>query len=207
MRWLALLVVLSGCAGSRGITDLRELLPPIEAASEHHRTVDSVLRYYFTKAAYGAIKDIPLIDGPAISGYAAGTTFLSNVASLITLNGWGRKVIISKELLGKWGVGAIIHEYVHHLDDMTRDGELDLIDLEAFRKAFLRLETDFKHAWIAINANRAVNSYPIFYDTFLSIGPLSERLAYTADQMAVKNKGPAYMKRALGRILRFRTRP
>lgn len=206
MRWLVLLVVLSGCAGTRGITDLQGVLPEIEAGVEHHRTVDSVLRYYFTEEAYEAIKDIPLIDGPATSGYAAGTTFLSNMASLVTFNGWGRKVIISKELLGRWGVGAIIHEYVHHLDDMTRDGELDLVDLEVFREAFLRLEQDFKHAWIAINANRAIGSYPIFYDTFLSIGPLSERLAYTADQMAVKNKGPTYMKRALRRILRFRTR-
>jgi hypothetical protein len=202
MRWLVLLVVLSGCAGTRGITDLQEFLPEAEAQLVQHRTVDSVLHYYFTDEAYAAIKDIPLIDGPAFSGYAAGTTFLSNVASFVSFNGWGRKVIVPSDLLHEWGVAAIIHEYVHHIDDMTRDGELDLIDLEAFRKAFLLLERDFKYAWIAINANRMVGEYPIFYDTLFSIGPLSERLAYTADQMAANGKGPAYMRIVLSRVLR-----
>lgn len=206
MRWLILLILVTGCASNRQVTDLKGFLPKDEARVSRHRTVKSVLRYYFTAKAYKAIKDIPLIDGPAFSGYSAGTTFLSNVASLVTFNGWGRKVIIPVDLLQEWGVAAIIHEYVHHIDDMCRDGDLDLLDLEKFREAFWNLERDFDYAWIAINTNRMVGEYPIFYDTFVSIGDLSEEIAYTADQMAIEVKGPDYMKRVLGRVLRFRRR-
>lgn len=203
MRFLILLILVTGCAGSRQVTDLREMLPDNELSIAQHETVDSVLRHYFTDEAYEAIKDIPLIDGPALSGYAAGTTFLSNVASLVSFNGWGRKVIIQADLLLKWGVKGIVHEYIHHLDDMCRDGELDLFDLEEFREAFWQLERDFNYAWLAINANRLAGDYPFFYDALLGIGDLSEEIAYTADQMAVKVQGPDYMKKVLGRILRF----
>lgn len=194
----------TGCASSRQITDLTDILPPDQVAP-HHATVDAVLRYYFTDEAYQAIKDIPLIDGPAVSGYAAGTTFMSNILTLFSFNGWGRKVIFPSDILRKqWGVEGIIHEYIHHLDDMDRDGEGEFIDLEEFRQAFLALQKDFNYAWIAINANNKHAEFPWIYHKLISVGDLSERIAYTGGQMAVTGKGPDYMKRVFRKILRFR---
>jgi len=203
MRYGAILLVfLIGCAGHRNITNLSTILPDDEVGPAYHVTVDSVLRHYFTEEAYEVIKDIPLVNGPG--GYAAGTTFLSNVLSVITGNGFGRKVILPVwRIRNVFGVEGIIHEYIHHLDDMCRDGELDLFDLEAFRAAYLLLERDFKHAWIAINANRGYGGYPWFYHVFFSMGDLSERVAYAGSQMGRTGLGPDYMKAVFGRILRF----
>ena len=202
---MALLPINSGCASSRRITDLRGALPKDQAGLPYHATVDAVLRHYFTDKAYAAVKDIPLIDGPSMSGYAAGTTFWSNLVSLLSLNGIGRKVIFPKELLRKeWGVEGIVHEYIHHLDDMDRDGEADFINHAEFRKAFIRLEGDFTFAWIAINANRKQAEFPWAYHVFFSVGDLSERIAYTGGQMAVRKTGPDYAKRVFRKILRFR---
>jgi len=182
-----------GCASSRQITHLRGYLPIKEAKLAHHKTVDSVLRHYFTDEAYAAIKDIPTINGPAYSGYAAGTSVLSSIASFLTFNGVGRKVIIPTRLLGSWGVSGLIHEYAHHLDDMDRDGELEMIDHNEFLGAFLKLQMDTKYAWLAINADSKAGNPSWFYDTIVGVGYLSERIAYVADQMVSKGKGPDYM--------------
>lgn len=202
-RVILILVLTAGCAGSRQITDLAGNLPADQAGVEHHATVDTVLQHYFTDEAYEAIKDIPLIDGPAMSGYAAGTTFLSNLFSLVTFNGWGRKVIFPLDILREqWGVEGIVHEYWHHLDDMDREGTLDLIDHDAFFDAFLRLERDFHYAYIAIIANRKYAEFSWFYHAFISVGDLSERIAYVAGYMARAGKGPDYMWDVLERIIR-----
>lgn len=201
MRRLALLLVLlvAGCAGSRQITDLRGFIPETEARPAH-KSVDTLLNHYFTSRSYALVKDIPLIDGPAFSGYAAGTTFVSNLASLVTLNGWGRKVIIPADLIRNvWGVECIIHEYVHHLDDMDRDGEAELLDLGEFRTAFITLLQDFKYAGLALSAVRKAHETKA---GFFVIGELSEHVAYTAAQMAVTGKGPDYMWHVFRKILR-----
>lgn len=206
-RLLLLLLLLAGCSSTRQITDLRELLPEQEASLPHHHTLSTVLRRYFTDEAFDLIEDIPVIDGPAVYGYAAGTTFLSNVASLISGNGWGRKVILPREFLTEWGVEGILHEYFHHIDDMCRDGESDLLDHEEFPSAFAALERDFAYAWIAINTRRKVSRYPWFFHAFLSIGDYSEEMAYTAGQMAARQKGPVYMKKVFRRVFRFPSSP
>lgn len=201
MRYIVtavLLLCLSGCAGTRQTTVLDERF-----GFSMERELSSILRRSFAPEAYDLIKDIPLIDGPAFSGYSAGTSFLSNVVSLLTFNGWGRKVIIPSELIRDvWGIETIIHEYVHQLDDIDRDDDLGLIDKEEFRKAFISLEHDFRYAWIAINANRKAGNPSWFYDTFVGVGPLSERIAYVAGQMATTGRGPDYMWHVLRHVLK-----
>jgi len=201
---------LSGCAGTREVSSLEDYLPSEEFAREENRDLDAVLRHYFTPQAYEAIKDIPLVAGPAVSGYAAGTTVWSNLASLCTLNGVGRKVIIPAEQLRRLGVRAIVHEYVHQLDDMDRDGEGEFIDHELFKERFAQMLNDFKNAGIALSIDRQVATLNGWTDMF-GVGEGSEHLAYLCDMVALEcdplrsdgydPKSPQYMREALSGIL------
>ena len=196
---VVLLALCSGCAGSRTITSLEGYLPANEIRLEH-ATVDSMLKHYFTARAYRLIKDIPLVDGPAFSGYAAGTTFFSNVLSLISFNGVGRKVIIPMDLVRDvWGVESIIHEYIHHLEDMDVDGDEETIDHKLFSDGFDLLVRDFTFAWVAINTSIKTAGHW----SFLRPSALSEHIAYTGAQLAIAGKAPPYMKAIYTRILRI----
>lgn len=199
---ILMLALLCGCASSRQIVDLKGMLPPEDRQFE---TVDDMLRYHLTDEAYALVADIPMIDGPSFSPYAAGTTFLSNLATLVSFNGVGRKVILPSGVLLAWGSEAVLHEYVHHIDEMGRSGDIEpLIDIEEFADAFYMLERDSKYAWLAINTNRRIAAQPFFYDAIISIGPHSEQIAYTVGQIARTGKCPEYLKLVLRRVLRFR---
>lgn len=193
------IIMLTGCASSREIKTMAECLSKEELKNPNHVTIDKIKKYYFTKKAYEAIKRIPAIDGPAINGYAAGVNVWSNIASFVTCNGIGRKIIVPKKSVAQWGVSILIHEYVHHLDDMTRDGEANFINYDEFRKAYELMAKDSKwhglYLWIESRANSLVTE-------LFGVGEMSEHIAYTA-QCLVTRGGPDYMKYVFRKILRI----
>lgn len=194
------LVANTGCASSREITTLSEYLPKKEASLVYHQTLDKALKHYFTTAAYTAIKDIPLIDGPAVGGYAAGVNGWANLASLISFNGYGRKVILPSDSIKKHGIGGIIHEYIHHIDDMCRDDELKLLNLKEFKWAYLLMANDRRYAGIVRYVEqRANNSWADFF----GVGQMSEHIGYVAQYIATHD-APHYIKWVFRHILNLK---
>ena len=190
------LLLISGCAGTREITDLTPHLPD----NSPKTTIKEIKEQYFTQEAYKQIKDIPLIDGPAFSAYAPGVNFWSNLASFISCNGIGRKVIAPSDSIKKWGLAVIIHEYVHHLDDMDRDGDAEFINHEEFKKAYLLMSKDMQFAgivrWVELQCGDTFTT-----NTF-GVGDYGEHIAYVAQHLATKN-GPPYMKHVFRLMLKF----
>lgn len=198
IRFLILLLILIGCSGTRQITNLYDKLPKKEAARKEYKTVDSFLKHTFTDAAYEKLKDIPLIDGPAYTAYVSGVNIWSNIASFFTFNGVGRKVIIPKDKIKKWGIKGLIHEYLHHLDDMTRDGEGNFINYDEFKKAYVRMSRDTFYAGIVIYTERQADR---FFTNVFGIGHMSEHIAYSASHVYLHG-GPDYFKKVFRKIFR-----
>lgn len=189
------LIFLTGCASSRQIEDFRPYLKEDQLAEIGSSSLDDIKKHFFTEEAYQAIKDIPLVVGPAITGYAAGTTFLSQVASFLTFNGVGRKVILTSDFLN---LEILIHEYIHHLDDMTRDGEANFIDLPAFQAGY---QSCYRHPYyhgITIYVESASNQW---YTNLFGIGKYSEHIAYTGARIALQ-RCPDKLAWAFRKILR-----
>ena len=188
------LLLLSGCAS---VTDLSDVLPLREVSLEHV-TVDSVKQHYFTDEAYKAIEDIPIVDGIAVRPYAGGVNVISSLLAGFSGSGFGRTVVAPLSDLRKYGVNVIIHEYIHHLDDMTRDGEADFIDYKAFEQAYTKLSTDMRYAGIVLYTEQMANNW--ITDTF-GVGFMSEHIAYVGAYLA-QNGGPPYMMEVFSKMLR-----
>jgi hypothetical protein len=197
---IILLIFLAGCASTREITDTRPYLSEQELKNPNHVTVDKIKRHYFTDKAYEAIKNIPAIDGPAASGYSAGVNFWTNIASFITCNGVGRKIITPEKSMHQWGVALLIHEYTHHLDDIDRDGEGEFIDHEEFKKMFIIMAHDMQRRGLAMWAEKQND---MMASEFFGVGHMSEQIAYLAQYLAL-NDGPDYMKYVFRKILRLK---
>ena len=189
---------MSGCSSFRTYTDIGPLMPEQEIGREYNEDLDSFLRHHFTDMAYEAIKGIPLINGPAITPYAAGVNFWSNALSFFTFNGVGRKVIMEKSQLTKHGELFLIHEYMHHLDDMTRDGEGDFIDLIEFEEAYKRMSKDRLWAGVVIYSEKFSNNW---WTLNFGIGHMSEPVAYSGSVAAIFG-GPEYFVRVFRKIFR-----
>lgn len=204
--WVALIVLLCGCSSQ--IVDLHEYLPERERI-ERHKTTDSVFKYYFTDEAYAAIKDVPVIEGFTIGGsYVAGANFWGNLASFATLNGIGRKMIMNKETIQNHGFTSLIHEAIHHLDDMTRDGDADFIDIHEFKTEFDRLEEFYTtgygiqfypfvvyRAAIIKRADRTVTN-------LFGLGEHSEEIAYASEYLLKYRNWPQEFKHVFRKIFR-----
>lgn len=196
--FLTLLVILTGCAGTREITKMEDHLTQAELKNPNHETVDKIKQHYFTPEAYEVIKKIPVINGPAVSGYSAGVNFWSNLASFVTCNGVGRKIIIPDSSLEQWGVAVLVHEYVHHLDDIDRDGEGEFIDHEEFKSAYKLLAYDQRWRGLYLWAEQQND---MMVTEVFGVGELSEQIAYVAQHLAIKG-GPDYMKHVFRKILK-----
>jgi len=196
MKYMAILLLfLCGCTVS--ITDIANDIPVYQRSNSNHHTVDKVLKYYFTDEAYKAVKDIPAVDGFTISGsYVPGVNVWASSLSIVTGSGWGRKVVFSKRGLENNGILTVLHEYFHHIDDMTRDGELDLISVDEFKMAWEKYKEEFQgsSAYITKFADRIIT------DLF-GIGKWSEYMAYTLQQ-TIKYGGPKFMKDVYRKVIR-----
>jgi len=192
-----LVVLLAGCYTP--YTNIKDLLPENQARAEYNCTIDGILHYYFTEEAYSVIKDIPTVNGVSFGPYAAGTTFLSEVASILMGTGYGRKVIMTDESFRNWGIGGIIHEYVHHLDDIGRDGGTRWVDIAEFIQQYNKCVLDFKYRGLGDYIDFYANRW--FTNTF-GIGPHSEYIAYVSDYFYNK-KTPEYLRYVYRKILRL----
>ena len=190
-----LLVLLCGCEVE--ITELKPLLPVKERISAHE-TVDSFIKHHYTDAAYKVLKDIPLIDGPCLTPYVAGVNVWTNILSFFSGNGIGRKVIVRTDWLSNGGALILHHEFLHHLDDITRDGEGDFIDLEEFEEAYRRLARDSVFAGIVHYTENYSNG---FWTNIFGVGPMSENIAYSGSKSYVNN-APSYFKRVFRKVFR-----
>jgi len=194
--------LLNGCAGYRSVTNLEKYLPEKDLKLVYNQELDSLLQHYFTPEAYSEIKDIPLIDGPAFTPYAAGVNFWTNLASFITFNGVGRKVIAPwEDIKNIWGFSGIIHEYIHHLDDMDRDGDIEFIDHDEFRNAYMLMSIDQRWKGLMLWAEQQAASFSFWTDTF-GVGEMAEHIAYVGQKLA-EGEGPAYMKYVFRKILKL----
>jgi hypothetical protein len=207
MKKLAILLLLcTGCYTP--VTNLKGYIPEKQAAE--FPTVDSVLTYYLVPEAHQAVEDIPTVIGNTTSGYAAGTSRWSSVCSWLTGSGIGRKVIFSEKSLYNDGYPGLIHEYVHHLDDMTRDGSDDpkqyiWINLKVFLQAYKMLKNDYTHKGIQLWCDSRANGWVA--NTF-GVGEAAEHVAYIAMYLTSRNKKtgnprkvPEYLKAVFSRIL------
>lgn len=191
-----LLAFATGCSSQ--ISDLRPYLTDKELRLEQHSSIDAVQSHYFTVEARAAIKDIPAFDGPGLSGYAVGVNGWTRLAGLVTLNGPGRKVVLPPNTLQMWGAASIVHEYIHHLDDLDRDGDAEWIDHDQFLRAYMLMAKDMKHAGIVIWAEGMAGS--MMAAQLFGVGDLSEQIAYVGQIIATRG-GPDYMKYVFRRIL------
>lgn len=191
---LLFLILLCGCASE--ITSLDGYLKPKQV--EKYKTVDNLKRHFFTDEAYEAIKDIPAIHGYSGHGWAPGVNIWTNIGSFLTLTGVGRRVITPPARTLMHGYKIFVHEYIHHLDDMDRDGEGDWIDHEEFRKAYTKMANNPEYferiGWIEGLANR-------WYTDLFGVGFMSEHIAYSADYLFMYG-GPDYMWDVFKKILR-----
>lgn len=196
-----ILIIQVGCATSQ---ELHPRLPQKERTPEH-QSIASVISHYFTPAAANYLTDIPYSDGPTSSAYAAGVTVWSNIPSIMTGNGWGRKIIVSDESLREYGVGTVIHEYTHHLDDLDRDGECEFINHHDFTVAYELMSRDHKWKgiclWSEIHSASTSSYWSMIVSDWFGIGEWSEQIAYVAQHLATKG-GPDYMKWVFRKILR-----
>lgn len=199
---------LTGCASSREITSLDGVLSAEEySARQEHHCVDSLRKFYYVPEAYDFIKDVPVIDGLSFgNAYAAGTTFLSSVASFFTFNGLGRKVILSVGRLQKAGIESIIHEDVHHFDDLGHDGGVVFIDHCEFLAAYERLKSDAKYASMVSWIEYRRDELAWFTDSF-GVCEVGEDIAYVACYIATHPDSPEYMRRVFDKVLRRESYP
>jgi hypothetical protein len=198
---IILILLLAGCSSTREIIEMEPYLSEAELENPNHQTVDKIRKFYFTNTGYEAIKSIPVIDGPALSSYSAGVNFWSNVASFLTCNGTGRKVITTESSLGQWGVAALVHEYIHHLDDIDRDGDAEFIDHEEFKRMYGLMANDrhWRGLFLWAEKQNDMQTSKVF-----GIGDMSEQIAYVGQHLMIKGTGPEYMKYVFRRMLRLK---
>jgi len=193
---LILLLFFTGC--TTPVKDLFDIpIPEMQRYNPHHRTVDSVLKFYFTDEAYQAVKDIPAVHGFTMGGsYVPGVNVWSTTLSVITGSDWGRKVVFSQLGLENNGILNVIHEYLHHIDDMTRDGELDLIDPKEFEKQWehYQIFQPGPAAYVIKFADSSITN-------LFGIGEWSEHMAYTLQHM-FKYGGPRFMKHVYRKVIK-----
>lgn len=201
MRWLVMVLLvlfLSGCYVQ--YDNIRDTLPVKQQNAIHHETVDTVLKHYFTDEAYAAIKEIPMVEGAAYTPYVVGVNGWSVFVSVLIGNGYERKVIMTRGSLKSWGISSIIHEYIHHLDDMDRDGEGEWIDHNEFIEAYKRLGRDMRYAGIVHYVEKKADHW---FTNWFGVGEYSEYIAYTGGYI-FNHDSPSYLKHTFRKILRFK---
>jgi len=195
-KWIiALLLIFPGCATP--ITDFSHLPKPSGLAK--YKSPLDFLNHHFTLKAVDALKNIPVVHAPTPRPYVSGVNFWSSAAAVICFHGWGRKIIFPLDMIYKARAKyTLIHEYVHHLDDMDRDNLYEFIDHREFANAFQRLQKDplYKD-----NAKDILESADRWLTNVFGIGKWSEAIAYTAEWL-VKKDGPKYMWQVFREMLK-----
>lgn len=195
---ISALLILTGCYTP--ICNLDGLLgPKYSHNAVHHATIQTVHQFYLTPRAAKACSSIPCVLSWPSTPLAAGVNFWADLLSFLAGNGVGRKCIMARESLWSNGPEDILHEYIHQLDDLTRDGDADFIDLEEFKQAHNRMSKDPQWFGLWLFAEK----YSDYWATnWFGIGELSEQIAFVGARMAVQQNGPDYMWDVFKNILR-----
>lgn len=165
-------------------------------------SIDEMLKKVFTDEAYNAIKDIEVVEGPCSKAYVSGANFWGSLSAFFTGVGFGRKVIIDSDEFGGddqlTNGQMLIHEFIHHLDDMTRDGELDLISIDEFIEGYNSCVGHPQYhgiiGYVESRANKTVT------DVF-GIGDYAEHIAYCGELIS-RQGCPDKLGYAFRKILR-----
>ena len=198
---LLLFLLLSGCTSTRTYNSL-DFLPnnnDLRNFSSIAGMHSSVLSHFLTPRAEQAVSHIPVIDGLMIQPFVVGVNVWSSFGGIITFNGCSRKIVISKWYLSsRDSPGTILHEYIHQLDDLDRDGQGEWIDHTEFVTAIHRALQDKTY-------RQDILEHMISSDSWITnafgIGPCSELIAYVGTWVA-RGNGPEYLRRVYRRILK-----
>jgi hypothetical protein len=195
---ISLTLLCSGCQTAQPIKNTKWL--PSEHTLKEYDSFHQVLKDFFTPEALEAVKDIPVVDGFMIRPNVIGVNFWSSIAGLVVGNGFGRRVIMSREyILDNDCINTLLHEYIHHLDDMDRDDKQEWIDHREFALVFRKLMQDERY-------KSKIRDFLYLEDSFITstfgIGNMSELIAYVGSWVA-RGNGPNYVKKVYRKILKL----
>lgn len=205
MKYLWLFaILLSGCytplAQMSDAVNQRQQEEFSRAGVVRTETIDEFLKQIFTDEAYQAIKDIPIVTGPLFgTGLASGTSGTSKFISLFMFADCERRAVLSDVGLREYGLEGVIHELLHHLDDLTRDGDGDFIDVEEFLTGYEACARSHQyHGIYRFVENRNPDAW--LTNTF-GVGKHAERIAFCG-QLFWKQGGPPELEYAFRKIFR-----
>jgi hypothetical protein len=187
--FILLLCLLSGCVTE--INSLEGRIPDSDYRLDRNKTVVAIKQWYFTKEAQEVIKDIPCVDGLTYGGsYVVGANFWGTLVGILTGSGFSPKCVMSPTAMKNYGAEAVLHEYMHHLED--------LVDHDEFKEAYIAMSADFQWAGLYFFTEKRANRWVT--NTF-GISEMSEYIAYLAAKMAHERKGPEYMWHVFRNVL------
>lgn len=171
-----------------------------QTSYDPHTSLDTFLQEVFTEEAYAAIKDIPVVVGPLAggSGLASGTSFTSKIISFFMFFDCERRIVLSQKGLEEYGIEGVLHELTHQLDDMSRDGDANFIDVQQFLVGYKMCQGDKQHHGIirAVEEKNPDNWISVF-----GVGDNAERIAFTS-QFMWKQDASADLEYAFRKIYR-----
>lgn len=201
MKYLYIILIsllLSGCFTP--VINIEEYATRKSDKDLNIKTLDELLKITFTDEAYEAIKDIPMEKGPIGSAMAAGSSIPSSIMQFFIGAGFGRKVLVNDEMMKEsdHGFSSIIHEYIHHLDDITRDGDGEFINVDSFIIGYATCYKTQRYHGITLFVEN--NQGNFITDTF-GIGKHSERIAYCG-QIIWRQDIPLPLQVAFSKVFR-----
>lgn len=202
-KTLIVIPLLVGCYSP--LTNLDEIVNTRQQAEftktslDPHTSLSLFLQAILTDEAFEAIKDVPVVTGPLFgSGLASGTSGTSNFISLFMFADWERRAVLSDVGLKEYGIEGVIHELIHHLDDLTRDGDAQFIDVGEFLRGYEACATNQTYHGIY---RFVENRNPDGWITAFGVGDHAERIAFCG-QLFWKQGGPPELEYAFRRIFR-----
>lgn len=165
-----------------------------------HASINSFLQSILTDEAFQAVKDMPIVTGPLFgTGLASGTSGTSKFISLFMFADCDRRVVLSEIGVTEYGVEGVLHELIHHLDDLTRDGDAQFIDINEFLRGYEMCSTHQMYYGIC---RFVENKNPDGWITStFGVGDHAERIAFCG-QLFWKQGGPAELEYAFRHIFR-----
>ena len=202
-KFLMILPFLVGCYSP--LTQLDEVVnsrqqDEIKKTSlDPHSSIDAFLQNIFTDDAYQVIKDVPIVTGPLFgTGLASGTSGTSKFISLFMFADFERRVVLSEVGIKEYGLEGVVHELIHHLDDLTRDGDASFINIDEFLTGYRACATSHQYYGIC---RFVENRNPDGWISAFGVGEHAERIAFCG-QLFWKQACPPELEYAFRHVFR-----